>query len=123
MNIEEAQKKIQDFDKARGWDNDWSLKDLLLNINEETGELWNLIKWIGDEKQKEVVSQNKAEASDFVGDVLFLILKIANQTGVDCKTALEDTLKEYEDRLPAEEIKIAGHTNKLAGGVDHKYNK
>ena len=30
-----------------------SNKDLSLNITEEVGEFWGLIKWIDDEKQKE----------------------------------------------------------------------
>ena len=81
MEILEAQNKIREFDTARGWENDWNLKDLALNMTEEVGEFWNLIKWIDDEKQKKVISENKEEVSDFVGDALFLVLKIANQKG------------------------------------------
>jgi len=120
MSIEEAQDKIKEFDKARGWDEAWNLKDLALNITEEVGEFWNLIKWIDDEKQKKVVEDNKSEVSDFVGDSLFLILKIANQTKVDAGKALNDTLEEYEKRMPADKMKDVGHANKLAGGVDDK---
>jgi hypothetical protein len=52
MKILEAQAKIKEFDEARGWQDSWDLKDLSLNITEEVGEFWNLIKWIDDEKQK-----------------------------------------------------------------------
>jgi len=120
MDIKEAQKKLKEFDLARGWDKDWNMKDLLLNLTEETGELWNLVKWINDEKQKEVIEKNKAEVSDFIGDSLFILLKIANQTGVDAQKGLEDTLAEYEKRMPPEVMKKVSHTNKLAGGVDNK---
>ncbi len=44
MQIKEAQNKIEEFDKLRGWSEDLHLKDLVLNITEETGKLWNLIK-------------------------------------------------------------------------------
>jgi len=120
MNIEEAQNKILEFDRARGWEDNWNLKDLSLNITEEVGEFWSLIKWIDDEKQKKVISENKEEASDFIGDTLFLILKIANQTKVDAQQALQNTLDEYEKRMPPEKMKQVGHANKLAGGVDNK---
>jgi len=30
--------KIKEFDVARNWQNDWNMKDLLLNLTEETGE-------------------------------------------------------------------------------------
>lgn len=120
MEISEAQDKLRMFDKARNWDNNWNIKDLLLNITEEGGEMWNMIKWIDEEKQKKVVKENMAEVSDYIGDTLFLILKIANQTGVDASQALQNTLDEYERRMPAGVMKAVGHANKRAGGVDSK---
>ena len=120
MNIKESQNKIKIFDEARGWENSWNLKDLALNITEEVGELWSLIKWIDEEKQKKVVEEKKEEVSDFIGDTLFLLLKIANQTKVDAEKALNDTLNGYEKRMPPEVMKKVKHANPLAGGVDDK---
>jgi NTP pyrophosphatase (non-canonical NTP hydrolase)/predicted transcriptional regulator len=120
MEIKEAQDKIKSFDEARGWEDGWNLKDLLLNITEEGGEVWNLVKWIDDEKQREVVKKNQAEVADYVGDTLFLLLKIANQTGVDASEALNKTLQEYEGRMPPEVMKKLKHANKSAGGYDNK---
>ncbi len=120
MEIKAAQNKIMEFDKARGWSDHWNLKDLSLNITEEVGEFWNLIKWIDDEKQKKVVRENKDEVSDFIGDTLFLVLKIANQTDVDADKSLQNTLDEYEKRMPSDKMKEVGHANKLAGGIDNK---
>ena len=120
MEREKAQNMLREFDKARGWESGWNLKDLLLNITEEGGEMWSLIKWIDDEKQKKVVKEKKAEVSDYIGDTLYLILKIANQTGIDASVALMETLKEYELRMPPEVMKRVGHGNKLAGGHDNK---
>jgi len=120
MEIKEAQNMLKEFDTARGWENHWNLKDLCLNITEEVGELWTLIKWVGVEDQKKIVNEKKEEVSDFIGDTLFLILKIANQTGVDVSKALENTLNEYEKRMPPEVMKKLKHANKLAGGMDDK---
>jgi len=120
MNIKELQDKIKEFDTARGWEDNWNIKDLLLNITEEGGELWNLIKWVDDEKQKQILNEKKHEVSDYIGDTLFLLLKIANQTKVDSEKALNDTLEEYEKRMPPEVMKKVKHANKLAGGVDDK---
>jgi len=92
----------------------------MLNMNEEIGELWNLIKWIDDEKQKEIVEKNKEEMEDFIGDVLFLIIKIANQSNVDVEKSIKDVLEEYEKRMPPEVMKKLKHANKKAGGFDNK---
>lgn len=121
MEIKEAQNKIKDFDIDRGWEDNWNLKDLALNITEEVGEFWSLIKWINDEKQKEVIKNKKAEASDFIGDTLFLLLKLSNQMNIDATLSLQNTLDEYEKRMPPEVMKKVGHANKLAGGYDNKY--
>ena len=120
MEIKEAQDKIEEFDEARGWKGDWHLKDLALNITEEGGEFWNLIKWVDEEKQRTIVSKNKEKVSDFIGDTMFLLLKIANKTGIDSEQALQNTLNEYEKRMPPEKMKETGHANKLAGGHDNK---
>ena len=120
MDIKESQNKIKMFDEARGWESSWDLKDLALNITEEVGELWSLVKWIDEEKQKKVVEEKKKEVSDFIGDTLFLLLKIANQTKVDAEKALNNTLDEYEKRMPPEIMKKVGHANRIAGGVDNK---
>lgn len=120
MNLIELQNKIKEFDEKRGWDKSWDLKDLSLNITEEVGEFWNLIKWIDDEKQKIVVEKNKKQVSNFIGDTLFLILKIANQTKIDTEKSLIETLEEFDERMPAEKMKEVKHANKLAGGVDNK---
>ena len=120
MDIKQAQEKIKEFDTARGWENSWNIKDLLLNITEEGGEVWNLIKWVDDEKQKQIVQEHKEEVSDYIGDTLFLILKIANQTGVDVQKALQNTLDDYEKRMPPEKMKQVKHGNKLIGGWDNK---
>lgn len=120
MEIKDAQDKIKTFDIARGWENQWNIKDLLLNITEEGGELWYLLKWIDEEKQKKVSAENQEKVSDYVGDTLFLLLKIANQTKVDASQSLQNTLDEYEKRMPPEVMKKVGHANKLAGGVDNK---
>jgi len=120
MNIKEAQDAVKKFDEERGWKDNWELKDLGLNICEEVGELWHLVKWVDNEKQKQVVKENKEEMENFVGDTIYLIFKIANQTGVDVDKAFNDSLNDFIKRFPPEKTKQAKHGNKLAGGIDFK---
>ncbi len=120
MEIKEAQDKIKEFDIARAWEDNWNIKDLLLNITEEGGELWDLIKWVDDEKQKQILNERKEDTSDYIGDTLFLLLKIANQIKVDASQSLQNTLDEYEKRMPPEVMKKVGHANTKSGGIDNK---
>ena len=120
MEIKEAQDKVKEYDVARGWGECWDIKDLLLNITEEGGELWDLVKWVDEDKQRKVVVENKNEASDYIGDVLFLVLKLANQMSVDVEEALNQTLSDYEKRMPADVMRKVGTANLFTGGFDNK---
>lgn len=118
--MKKAQEKIKQFDLSRGWENSWNIKDLLLNINEEIGEFWNLIKWIDTEQQKKVIKENKKEAENFIGDLLWIVFKLANQIDVNAEKEFDKVLNEYEKRMPAEKMKKVKHANKLVGGIDNK---
>jgi len=119
--IREAQEHVTGFNNDREWMKPSSdMKDLLLNIGEETGEAWNLIKWVDVKKQKELFAQQAGEWEDFVGDQLYLILKIAAMAGVDAQKGFDRTMREYDERFPIEKVK-GTHTNIRAGGHDGKY--
>jgi NTP pyrophosphatase (non-canonical NTP hydrolase) len=120
MDLKEIQDKIQKFNDVREWSDFKSLKDLLLNMSEEIGEFWNIIKWVDVETQKRLIKENFAEAENFIGDMLYLTLKISYMCGVDSEKSIKDVLAEYEKRFPIEKVKKVGHTNKLAGGVDER---
>jgi len=114
------QDKIKKFNEERNWGKFWEIKDLLLNMNEEIGEFWNIIKWVDEKKQKELIEKNKSEVGIFIGDTAFLILKIAAICDINAEEETEKVLEEYKKRFPLEKIKKAGHANVKAGGIDEK---
>lgn len=118
--LPQAQQAIRQFDEARGWGTRWDIKDLCLNMNEEIGELWHLIKWVDEESQRRLVREHMDEVSNWVADMLFLVLKAANQLGVESAPALEAVLAEYDRRMPPSVMLAVKHANKLAGGHDKK---
>lgn len=120
--MEELQNKIKEFNDLRGWSKHDSIKDLLLNMNEEIGEFWNLIKWVNIEKQIELIKNNKTTCEDFIGDMLYLILKISYLCDVNSKKAINEVIQEYEQRFPISKVKDS-HTNLKAGGFDGKYSE
>ena len=118
--MRKAQEIVAEFDRKR-WKKDPAyLKDFLLNMVEETGEVWNIIKWVDQKTQKKLIEEHKDEFKDFVGDELFLILKIAYLLDIDAQEAFEATMEDYEIRFPVEKIRKLKHGNPLAGGVDDK---
>lgn len=119
--MQQSQEWIKRFNDEREWSNFGSVKDLLLNMNEEIGEFWNIIKWVDTEKQKQLVLKNKEEVDNFIGDMVYLVLKVAYLCDVDSKKAINDVMNEYEKRFPLDKTK-GKHTNRLDGGFDGKYD-
>ena len=117
--MQQTQDRIKQFNDEREWSTHSSMKDLLLNMTEEIGEMWNIIKWVDTETQQKLVAENKSEVENFVGDMIYLILKISYLSGVDSKKAINDVMLEYEKRFPVEKVK-GNHGNVRAGGVDLK---
>lgn len=117
--MKDVQDRIKRFNDSREWSHPSQMKDLLLNMDEEIGEMWHIIKWVDSEKQQQLIKENKEEVENFIGDMLYLILKVAYMCDVDSKKAIEDVLVEYEKRFPVEKVK-GTHANTKAGGIDLK---
>ena len=120
METLELQNKLKEFNDKRDWGKVGEIKDLMLNMNEEMGEFWHIIKWVDENKQKELIAKNKDEVGNFVGDMAYLLFKIAFICNVDLEKETIKVLEEYEKRMPVDKIKEFKHGNRLAGGYDNK---
>lgn len=123
-SIKETQDIIATFADERKWAETYQVYGIMLNMIEEVGEAWNVVKHLEKDEVllRKVITEGKGEMEDFIGDISFLVFKLAHVLEVDVEKALNDRLKEFEKRFPAEFMKvnsIAG--NRRAGGVDLKY--
>ena len=114
------QEKVKKFNEEREWENISEIKDLLLNMNEEIGEIWHIIKWVDAEKQKEMIEKYKDEVGNFIGDMEYLILKIAFICDINSEEETLKVLEEYKKRFPIDKVKKCKHGNIRAGGIDEK---
>lgn len=87
MTISEAQKQIDQWINSTGvrYFNELTNLGILM---EEVGELSRLmVRKFGEQSFKE--NENEKELADEMADVLWVLMCLANQTGVDLTTALE----------------------------------
>jgi len=98
MTIEQAQAKIDDWIKTTGvrYFNELTNLGILM---EEVGELSRLMVRIYGEQSFKETDKNK-KLSDEMADVLWVLICLANQTGVDLTAALEKNFekKNWRDR-------------------------
>ncbi|MCD6112340.1 MAG: nucleotide pyrophosphohydrolase [Bacteroidales bacterium] len=90
MTINEAQQKVDEWIKQNGVRYFNELTNMAL-LTEEVGEVARIIaRKYGEQSFKE--SDKNHDLADEFADVLFVLICLANQTGVDLTKALNDNL-------------------------------
>ena len=96
MTIEEAQKTVDTWIKQYGVRYFNELTNTAI-LTEEVGEVARIIaRRYGEQSEKE--SDKKLDLGDELADVLFVLICIANQTGVDLTKAMELNLSKKTTR-------------------------
>ncbi len=95
MTIEEAQKTVDQWIKTHGVRYFSELTNLAV-LTEEVGELARIMaRTYGDQSFK---AGEKEDLADEMADVLWVLLCLANQTGVDLTKALEKNVEKKTER-------------------------
>lgn len=91
MTIQEAQQRIDAWIKAYGVRYFNELTNMAM-LTEEVGEVARIIaRRYGEQSEKE--SDKQKNLGDEMADVLFVLMCLANQTGVDLESALQQNLE------------------------------
>lgn len=96
MTISEAQKKVDRWISTKGirYFNELTNTAILI---EEVGEVARIMaRRYGEQSEKE--SDKKADLADEFADVLWVLICLANQTGVDLTDALEKNFEKKNNR-------------------------
>ncbi len=96
MTIKEAQERVDQWIKKHGVRYFSELTNMAI-LTEEVGEVARIIsRQYGEQSFKE--SDKRKELADELSDVLWVLLCIANQTGVDMTVALEQNFVKKTNR-------------------------
>jgi len=96
MTIQEAQQQVDQWIKTTGVRYFSELTNMAI-LTEEVGEVARLMSRIyGDQSFKE--SDKNKQLSDELADVLWVLICIANQTGIDLTDALEKNFEKKSIR-------------------------
>jgi len=91
ISIKQAQQKVDDWIKTTGVRYFSELTNMAI-LTEEVGEVARLMSRLyGDQSFKE--SDKEKKLADELADVLWVVLCIANQTGIDLNAALESNFE------------------------------
>ena len=96
MTLQEAQKKVDDWIKQYGVRYFNEMTNMAI-LTEEVGEVARIMAREYGEQSKKKSDEGKA-LGDELADVLFVLVCIANQTGIDLQAAFEKNIEKKTQR-------------------------
>ena len=102
--LSELTAKVLEFRDERNWAQFHSLRNLIVSLNLEAGELLELTQWKSDTEMAGLLDQADAREAlrDECADILIYLLLIAEQAGIDLAEATRLKLAKNAVRYPVE---------------------
>ena len=104
MDIPELTRALLRFRDERDWAQFHTLRNLIVSLNLEAGELLELTQWKSDAEIDALLADPaKQEAlRDECADVLLYLLLIADRAGIDLEAAAQDKLRKNAEKYPVD---------------------
>lgn len=112
-DLTDLTQKIIAFRDARDWKQFHNPKDLALSLVLEAAETLEHFQWKSPKEIEEYVKTNKADIGEELADVLYWVLLMSHDLGIDMKEALLKKIAKNEAKYPVEK----------ARGTHKKYNE
>ncbi|MBF9016572.1 MULTISPECIES: nucleotide pyrophosphohydrolase [unclassified Oceanispirochaeta] len=98
-DIDEIVNKIVEFRNERNWAQFHSLKDLLLGLNIEVGELQELFLWKSD---SEIENVDVSKIENEIADISIFLIYICNHFNIDLLKAITEKIDINSQKYPVE---------------------
>ena len=107
MELEDFIKRIDAFALERDWAQFHSVRNLVLAMVGEVGELAEVFQWVSDDQIEAFLAkpENHARLQEELADVLMYALRLASVSGVDVMGALEAKIASNAEKYPVDKSK------------------
>lgn len=104
--IQELTQAILKFREERDWKQFHTIKNMAVSLSLEASEVLELFQWKSDEASEIFCkAEGKEMLSDELADVLYWVLIIAHETGINLKEAFEQKMIKNAEKYPVEKSK------------------
>ena len=97
--------EVRSFRDARDWKQFHNSKDMLLSLYLEVAELGEHLQWKSEEEFLSWLEDNRVDFAEELADVLYWVLLIAHDSGVDLAQAFKSKMKQNAEKYPVEKAK------------------
>jgi len=106
VEIKALQKQLQKFADERDWDQFHSVRNLVLAVLGEAGELAEVVQWVSDDEINSFLEAGgRQRLSEELADVLIYLIRLADKAGVDLELALSDKLASNAEKYPVDQAR------------------
>jgi dCTP diphosphatase len=103
-SLEDIRQEVERFALERDWEQFHSTRNLLLALVGEVGEAAEIVRWQGD-RDPAVPPEKREDWADELADVLTLLVRLADRSGVDLTAAFARKLAKARLRYPVDAFK------------------
>ncbi len=104
-NIKNLTKRIIDFRDTRDWKQFHNPKDVAISLSLEAAEVVEHFQWKNGDELKEYVKTHKEHIGEELADVLYWVLLMSHDLGIDINEALEKKMDKNEEKYAVEKAK------------------
>ena len=105
--FEDLLNKIQNFSDARDWSQFHTVKNLILAVSAEVGELAEVVQWKSDQEVVEYLKspEGKNKLSEEVADIAIYLLRICQQQKLNFVEILNEKMDSNSIKYPVNKSK------------------
>ena len=105
--LEDLLQKIQAFSDERDWSQFHTVKNLIIAVSAEVGELAEVVQWKSDQEAAEYLNtpEGKSKLSEEVADVAIYLLRICQQQNLNFIDILNKKMESNSHKYPIEKSK------------------
>lgn len=105
--IDELAERLIAFRDERDWRRFHSLKNLVVSLNLEAGEVLEVVQWMGDEEVEAAIGEEAftARLAEECADVLLYLILICERAGIDLSKAAAAKIDLNARKYPVEKAR------------------
>ena len=104
-NLGYLTEKIVSFRDARDWKQFHNVKDMALSLMLEAGEVGELFQFKSEAELEKVVESKRERLGEELSDVLYWVLLMAHDSGIDLERSFAEKMKRNEEKYPLEKAR------------------
>jgi len=105
QNLSDLREALASFAQDRDWDQFHSVKNLILALVGEVGELSEVFQWLNEAQISNLNEEDRDRAEEELADVFLYLIRLADKLDIDLIEAANAKLRLNAEKYPVEAAK------------------